>query len=246
MRHVQETRKERWSQELAGSANHVPDQSGLAHLDVPHARVHDCRLSHGHEGREGLGVGIARTDAGSNDGVLIINNAEALAVVSTTQRSNVSIVHSGEDRDRSSGADVLVRVLVDERLDLVVGPCGLVEQDVVVNGACSTLDGSVCTKVEVVLVRLSNARLDESAGQSVGVLVTTRLGEETNVVTLRSNDNQELGRSLPDLDEGLSHGSHLLVDDLGELTLRNTIAEVDDGCGSSALVNLVGPTVLDE
>jgi len=34
---------------------------------------------------------------------------------------------------------------------------------VVVDGACSTLDDSVCAKVEVVLVRLSDSRLDQSA-----------------------------------------------------------------------------------
>ena len=75
----------------------------------------------------------------------------------------MGVVHGREHRDGSGSTNVLVRVLVDERLDLLVGPCGLVEQDVVVNGACSTLDGSVCAKVEVVLVRLSDSRLDQSA-----------------------------------------------------------------------------------
>jgi hypothetical protein len=49
----------------------------------------------------------------------------------------------------------------------------------------STLDGSVCTEIEVVLIWLSDTSLDQSTRQSNGVLVSAALlGEEADVVTL--------------------------------------------------------------
>ena len=123
--------------------------------------------------------------SGVGDGVVVGSGvAEALAVVSTAQRGDVSVVDGREDRDRSGSTNVLVGVLVDERLDLLVGPLRLVEKHVVVDGTSSALDGSVCAKVEVVLVRLSDASLNQSTRQGVSVLVTATLGEEADVVTL--------------------------------------------------------------
>lgn len=81
VRHVARKRKV-GPKELAGSANHVQCQSGLAHLDIPHARVHDCRVSHGHERREGQGFALTSNSAVVGDGTGV--NSKALAVVSTT------------------------------------------------------------------------------------------------------------------------------------------------------------------
>jgi hypothetical protein len=83
------------------------------------------------------------------------------------RRNNVSVVDSRE---------VLVRMLVDEGLDLLDGPLEL--ENVVVDGACSALDGGVSAKVEVVLVRLGDSRLDQGIQQSNGVLVTAVLLRE--------------------------------------------------------------------
>jgi hypothetical protein len=59
-------------------------------------------------------------------------------------------------------------MLVDEGLDLLVGPLQL--ENVVVDRACSPLDGGVGAKVEVVLVGLSNSSFDQGTQQSNGVL----------------------------------------------------------------------------
>jgi hypothetical protein len=71
-------------------------------------------------------------------------------------------------------------MLVDEGLDLLVGPLQL--ENVVVDRACSPLDGGVGAEVEVVLVGLSNFSFDQSTQQSDGVLVTVvLLREEADV-----------------------------------------------------------------
>lgn len=103
-------------------------------------------------------------------------------------------------------------MLVDERVDLVLRPLRLVEEDVVVNRTSSTLDSGVSAEVEVVLKGLCDASLNECARKRVGVLVTTALREEANVMTLGSDDDQESGHNV-DLGEGLLHGGDLLVDD---------------------------------
>lgn len=103
-------------------------------------------------------------------------------------------------------------MLVDERVDLVLRPLRLVKKDVVVNRASSTLNGGMSAEVKVVLEWLSDAGLDECTRKRVGVLVTTALREEANVMTLGSDDDQESGHNV-DLGEGLLHGGDLLVDD---------------------------------
>jgi len=84
--------------------------------------------------------------------------------------------------------------------------------NLVVDGTSSTLDSGVSAEVEVVLEGLSDASLNERARKRVGVLVTTALREEANVMTLGSDDDQESGHNV-DLGEGLLHGGDLLVDD---------------------------------
>ena len=84
--------------------------------------------------------------------------------------------------------------------------------NLVVDGTSSTLDSGVSAEVEVVLEGLSDASLNECARKRVGVLVTTALREEANVMTLGSDDDQESGHNV-DLGEGLLHGGDLLVDD---------------------------------
>jgi len=64
----------------------------------------------------------------------------------------VGIVDGGVNGDRGGCTGVLVDLLVQDGLELVVAHLGLVEDDVVVGRARSTLDGSVRAQVEVVLV----------------------------------------------------------------------------------------------
>ena len=53
------------------------------------------------------------------------------------------IVAGRVDEDWSAGADVLVALLVDERLQLLVGLLGLVQEHMVVHRTRGTLDGGV-------------------------------------------------------------------------------------------------------
>jgi hypothetical protein len=82
----------------------------------------------------------------------------------------------------SSFIDSEVVEIAFHQLNLLVGPLQL--ESVVVNRACSALDGSVSAKVEVVLVRLSDSGLDQSTQQSNGVLVTAVLLREGADVVL--------------------------------------------------------------
>lgn len=216
---------------------------GLAHLNVPHAGVHGLRVSHEQEGREDQ-LSTA-SGAGAHSALSVVGDTETLAVVSTAQRSDVSVVDSREERNGSGGADVLVGVLVNQSLDLLVGPQGLVQENVVVDRTSGTLDGSVGAQVEVVLIRLGDAGLDKSARQSVVVLVAAALGEEAHMVALGSDDDQEFGSDIA-FGEGLLHGSHFLVDDLSELALGNTVAEVDYSGRRLALADLGHPAESDE
>ena len=145
----------------------------------------------------------------------------------------------------TGSTDVLIRVLVDERVDLLLGPLRLFEEDIVMNGASGTLGGGVSAQVEVILEGPSDAGLDECTRKRIGVLVTSAPREEADVMTLGSDDDQESGHNV-DLGEDLLHGSDLLVDDLRGLTLGNTIAEVDNSGRRLSLSNLSRPAVLDE
>jgi hypothetical protein len=77
---------------------------------------------------------------------------------SSTTRCDVSVVNGGVNRDRGSRTSILVDLLIQNGLQLLVAHVGLVEDDVVVGGACSALESSVGTEVEVVLVGVGLAR----------------------------------------------------------------------------------------
>jgi hypothetical protein len=63
-----------------------------------------------------------------------------------------------------------VHRLSSKPLDLLVGPLGLVEKDVVVDRACIALDSGVSTKVEVVLQGLSDSSFDPSSSKAMAFL----------------------------------------------------------------------------
>lgn len=83
-------------------------------------------------------------------------------------RRNMGVVDGRVDGHRSGGTGVLVHLLVQDRLQLVVAHADLVQDDVVVGRARSTLDCSVRAEVEVVLVRVDYSRVDEGAGLQEG------------------------------------------------------------------------------
>lgn len=160
-------------------------------LDVPHRGVDPALRRHGHQllavDRHTRGAATrlalrARLLVGSagND----ITAARPLrVVVDRTSGGQVGVVDGGVDRDRGGSTSVLVGVLVEQGVDVVIAKGGLVQQHVVVDGASGTLESVVAAQEEVVLERVGDAALDQSARQSVAVLVAL-VGEEADVVTL--------------------------------------------------------------
>jgi len=55
------------------------------------------------------------------------------------------------------------------------------------------------------------------------------------ILRLRARSARRAGGSVYCLEESPAHDSHHLVDDVNEMTLGDTIAEVDDGGGSSVI-----------
>jgi len=98
--------------------------------------------------------------------------------------------------NRSGGAHVLVRELVDHLLQIGDRNLGIVLEDVVVNRAGCTLDGRVGVEIEIILKWMSDIALNKSTGEGVRVAIASLavavLGEETNVVTLGTNDDGPL------------------------------------------------------
>ena len=98
------------------------------------------------------------------------------------------------------------------------------------DGASSTLDSDVRAEIEVKLEGVGAARLYQGTGERVAVAVTlANVREETDVVALAGDDDSELGHLLAaELLEALLHVTDFLLEDGGVLTLRNTIANIQD------------------
>lgn len=86
-------------------------------------------------------------------------------------------------------------MLVDHVLELVRTHANLVHQDVVVSRTRGTLDSGVRVQIEIILERVSNVFLNQRAGMRILILVTSRAGEEADVVTLRGHNNTEFDLS---------------------------------------------------
>ena len=129
---------------------------------------------------------------------------------SSTIGSQVSIVNGRMKRNWSCRTNVLVRVLEDELLKLGCLPFTLVEDALVVYRARSTLYGDVRAHVEIELEWVSASGFDKSSGEGITVSIAlASFREETNVVTLSSNHDGELGHSATQLAEVSLHIAHL-------------------------------------
>jgi len=165
-----------------------------------------------------------------------------------TVGSQVGVVDSWVQRDRSRRADVVVRVLKDELLQLGSLPLTLVEDALVVNRASRTLDSHMGAKIEVKLEWMSATRLHQSAGQGVTVAIAlARFREEANVVALTGNDHSELGELLAtQLLEALLHVMNLLFENSSVLSLADAVTDVENTLRSSTLSNLLHPITCHE
>ena len=84
-------------------------------------------------------------------------------------------------------------MIVDQSLKVVDVALVLIQDDVVVNRASSTLDSGVGAKIEVVFKRMCDIAFDQSAGKGVVVSIgrtrITFLRKETDVMTLGAYSN---------------------------------------------------------
>jgi hypothetical protein len=83
----------------------------------------------------------------------------------------MSVVDSRVNGDRSGRTGVLVDLLVEDGLQLIVAHVRLVQDDMIVRGARSALDGGVGAEVEVIFMRMDlEAMLAlETAYRTVGM-----------------------------------------------------------------------------
>ena len=70
---------------------------------------------------------------------------------SSPSRCDMSVVDGRVNGDRSGRTGVLIDLFVQDRLQLIVAHSDLVQDDMVVGRAGSTLDGGMGGEVEVVL-----------------------------------------------------------------------------------------------
>lgn len=132
-------------------------------------------------------------------------------------------------------------MLEDERLQLSGNPftfvqntlvvvsisincCDQEETHLVVDGSSSTLDSTVGTEVKVKLERMSATRLNKSTRDGVSVPVALAiLGKKSDMVSLSSNNDRELGDDLAaNLAEALLHITNLFLKNGGVLAFGDT------------------------
>jgi hypothetical protein len=96
--------------------------------------------------RSDLDIALGAASRGSSIlaaslGLLLARGDGVVVEVSTSAvGSQMGVVDSGVQRDRGRRADVLVRVLEDERLELLCLPLALIEDAVIVNRPSRSLD----------------------------------------------------------------------------------------------------------
>jgi hypothetical protein len=159
--------------------------------------------------------------------------------------SQVGVVDRRMERDRSGGADVVVRVLEDEGLKLSSQPLTLIQDALVVDGSRSALDGDVRTEVKVELERMSASSLDESARKRIAVAVTfAGIRKEADVMALPGDDNGELGDLLaPELPEALLHVADLLFKHGSVLSLAHAVTNEQHALRRLALSDALHPVL---
>ena len=84
-------------------------------------------------------------------------------------------------------------MVIDQALELIDVAFCLIHDNMIVDWTSSTLNSRVGVKIEVILKRMSDVALNKSAWKSVVVLISscaiTLLGEESDVMTLRANND---------------------------------------------------------
>ena len=146
--------------------------------------------------------------------------------------------------DRSGRSHVLVAVLIDHVLQTSWWVIGLIENYSVVDGSRGSLEGDVRVEKEVEAIWLSDVLLDDGARNWVAFLVAvTLLRECSNVVSLGGNHSSQLATplALRKLVKNTSDMGDFLIDDLGELALRDTITHIIHLAWCAATTNLRHP-----
>lgn len=126
-------------------------------------------------------------------------------------------------------------MLIDHLLEIIDRNLGLIQENLIMDRTRSTLDGSMSIQVEVILIRVSDIVLDECTRKWVAVAIPSLhiifLGEEADVVTLGTDGDGPLDVSSvrpKSLKHSGFHVVHFLINNLRELTFRDTITEVVD------------------
>jgi hypothetical protein len=159
----------------------------------------------------------------------------------------------------------LIRELIDHLLQIIDRNLGLIKENMVVNRASSALDGSVGIEIEVILKGMSDVGFNQSARQGVSIairrLAVSILGEEADVMTLGADNDspfdlfwdQQISNSKRIYTHATSHLwtilfaksilhiTQLVVENVSELTLRDTITEVVDMLRATATANVRNP-----
>ena len=149
----------------------------------------------------------------------------------------MSIINGRVLRDRRRGTCVGIALLIDECLKLLIRHLRFVDEDVVMHRTRSALDRSVRVEIEVVLERVGNSSLNESAWQWVLIPVTpSLLWEEADVVTLAAYYHHEwdVEAGIRGLDQ-VPHVLNLLLEDVLILAFGHAIAEIEDPLGKLTL-----------
>lgn len=153
-------------------------------LDVPHDVFQATSVLHGHQRGD---LDVLRGGASGRLLVglrlLLAGGHGVVAQVSTgAVGSQMGVVDSRVERDRSRGAHVVVRVLEDEGLQLRSQPPALVEDALVMDGASGTLDGHVGAEIKVELEGVRAAGFDQGTRERIAVAVTLAgVGAKKNV-----------------------------------------------------------------
>lgn len=92
--------------------------------------------------------------------------------------------------DWGRSADVLIRLLVDERLQVSVAHACFVQKYCVVHRPSSSFDGGVSAEIEIVFERMGNTSLDKSTRKRVAVAIAF-LREEADVVALAADHDHK-------------------------------------------------------
>jgi hypothetical protein len=95
--------------------------------------------------------------------------------------------------DRSGGAHVLIRELVNHLVELIDWNLSLVLENMIMNWTSSALNGGVSIEIEVILEGMSDIVLNQGSWNRVVVAVSGHsiafLGEEANVMTFGANSD---------------------------------------------------------